>query len=44
MRTATISGITDLPAGKQLTLGWVIEIEDQPKPACVAETVVLLLG
>jgi acyl dehydratase len=42
--TATISGITDLPAGKQLTLGWVIDIEDQPKPACVAESVVLLLG
>jgi acyl dehydratase len=42
--TATISGITDLPAGTQLTLGWVIEIEDQPKPACVAESVVLLLG
>lgn len=41
--TVSVAGVTDLPAGKQLTLGWVIEIEDEPKPACVAETVVLLL-
>jgi len=38
-----VAGVTDVPAGKQLTLGWTIEIEDEPKPACVAETVVLLL-
>ena len=31
------------PAGKQLTLRHIIEIEGQAKPACVAETVVLLL-
>src|SRR3954469_11572076 len=41
--TVTVGGVTDLPAGKQLVLRYVIEIEDEPKPACVAETVVLLL-
>ena len=35
--------VTDLPAGKQLTLRHTIEIEATAKPACVAETVVLLL-
>ena len=35
--------VTDLPAGKQLTLKHVIEIEGEAKPACVAESVVLLL-
>jgi acyl dehydratase len=35
--------VTDLPAGKQLIQKYVIEIEGQDKPACVAETVVLLL-
>jgi acyl dehydratase len=40
---ARVAGVADLPAGKQLTLGWTIEIEDHPKPGCVAETVVLLL-
>ena len=39
----TVGEVTDLAAGKQLTLRYVIEIEDQDKPACVAETVVLLL-
>ena len=38
-----IGEVTDLPTGKQLTLRYTIEIEDQDKPACVAETVVLLL-
>jgi acyl dehydratase len=42
--TVTVNEVTDVPAGKQLTLGHTIEIEDEPKPACVAETVVLLLG
>ena len=40
----TLTDVADLPAGKQLTLTYVIEIEDEPKPACVAETVVLLLS
>jgi acyl dehydratase len=38
-----INAVTDLPTGKQLTVNHVIEIEGQDKPACVAETVVLLL-
>ncbi len=36
--------VTDLPAGKQITLRYTIEIEGEAKPACVAETVVLLLA
>jgi acyl dehydratase len=39
----TMGEVTDLPTGKQLTLRHVIEIEGEDKPACVAETVVLLL-
>ena len=39
-----LAGVTDLPAGKQATFGFTIEVEDQDKPACVAETVVLLLA
>ena len=39
----SINGVTDIPSGKQLTVGHVIEIEGHDKPACVAETVVLLL-
>jgi acyl dehydratase len=35
--------VVDLPSGKQLTVQHTIEIEGEPKPACVAETVVLLL-
>ena len=41
---ATLAELTDVPAGKQLVVRYTIEIEDEPKPACVAETVVLLLG
>ena len=39
----TMGEVTDLPAGKQLTVHHTLEIEGQAKPACVAETVVLLL-
>ena len=39
----SVNEVTDIPAGKQLTMGYVVEIEGQDKPACVAETVVLLL-
>jgi acyl dehydratase len=42
--TVTVGEVTELPAGRQLTMKFVIEIEDQDKPACVAETVVLLLS
>ena len=41
---ASIQSLSDVPAGKQLTVAYTIEIEDEAKPACVAETVVLLLG
>jgi len=40
----TMGEVTDLPQGKQLTLRHIVEIEGQDKPACVAETVVLLLA
>jgi acyl dehydratase len=38
-----IATVTDIPKGKQLTVQHTIEIEGDEKPACVAETVVLLL-
>lgn len=34
--------VVDIPSGKQLTVHHTVEIEDEAKPACVAETVVLL--
>ena len=39
----SVGEVTDLPVGKQLTLKYVVEIENQDKPACVAEAVALLL-
>ncbi len=42
--TATLTEVTDIPAGKQLVTTYVVEIEGEDKPACVAETVVLLLS
>lgn len=39
----SVSEVIDIPAGKQMQLKYVIEIEGSDKPACVAETVVLLL-
>ena len=41
---ATLAELVDVPAGKQLVVAYTIEIEGEAKPACVAETVVLLLG
>ena len=38
-----LADVTDLPSGKQATIRYTIEIEGVDKPACVAETVVLLL-
>jgi acyl dehydratase len=38
-----LADVVDLTAGKQLTLKYTVEIEGEAKPACVAETVVLLL-
>ncbi|MEP6816395.1 MAG: MaoC family dehydratase [Marmoricola sp.] len=42
--TVSVGEVTDVKAGKQLTFAYTVEIEGQDKPACVAETVVLLLG
>jgi acyl dehydratase len=42
--SVTVNAVADIPAGKQATIGYTIEIEGQEKPACVAETVVLLLS
>ena len=42
--TITLAACDDVAAGKQVTLRHVIEIEDESKPACVAESVVLLLA
>ena len=42
--SATITEVTDIPAGKQMVTRYVIEIDGEEKPACVAETVVLLLS
>lgn len=38
-----VADVTELPTGLQLTLRTTVEVEDEPKPACVAESVVLLL-
>lgn len=35
--------VKDVPAGKQLTIEYTVEIQGQPKPACVASHLVLLL-
>ena len=42
--SAQIAEVSDVPAGKQMVTRYTIEIEGEEKPACVAETVVLLLG
>ena len=41
---ATLAELVDVPAGKQLVVRYTVEIEGSAKPACVAETVVLLVG
>jgi hypothetical protein len=40
---ATLAELATVPAGKQLVVRYTVEIEGEDKPACVAETVVLLL-
>src|SRR3954452_5604226 len=40
---ASIAGAQETPVGVQVSLQWVIDIETSTKPACVAETVVLLV-
>src|SRR5690242_12560441 len=34
----SVGSVADVPAGKQLTMSYVVEIEGEDKPACVAET------
>ena len=41
--SASIIGAQETPAGVHISLQWVVVIEDTTKPACVAETVVLLV-
>ena len=41
--TATFTDATQVGAGLQVTITYVVEIEGEAKPACVAETLVLLL-
>jgi acyl dehydratase len=41
--TASFGDVTDLPTGKQAAIRYVVEVEGAEKPACVAETLVLLL-
>jgi len=41
--TVTLADVAELASGYQVTLRHTIEIEDEAKPAAVAETVVLLL-
>ncbi len=41
--TAQVTEVTDVPAGKQMITRYTLEIDGEDKPACVAETVVLLL-
>ena len=38
-----LADVTALPSGLQATIRYTVEIDGAPKPACVAETVVLLL-
>ena len=42
--SAQVTEVTDVAAGKQLVTRYTLEIEGETKPACVAETVVLLLA
>ncbi|GAA4525351.1 MaoC family dehydratase [Amycolatopsis samaneae] len=41
---AQLIEVTDVPGGKQGVVRWTIEIEDEAKPACVAEMVARILA
>lgn len=41
--SAELAQVTDAQTGKQAVVRWTIEIDGEDKPACVAETVVLLV-
>jgi acyl dehydratase len=38
-----LTDVVDVPQGKQAVVRYTVEIEGQPKPACVAESVALLV-
>ena len=42
--SAVFSEIAEVPAGLQVTISYTVEIEGETKPACVADTLVLLLA
>ncbi len=42
--TCSVAEVNEHPAGHQMVLRYTIEIEGEDKPACIAETVVLLLS
>ena len=41
---AELVEVTDVPGGKQAVVRWTIEIDGEPKPACVAEMVARLIA
>ncbi|MFC3450191.1 MaoC family dehydratase [Amycolatopsis speibonae] len=41
---AELIEVTDVAGGKQAVVRWTIEIDGEPKPACVAEMVVRLIA
>jgi acyl dehydratase len=41
---AKLVDVAEVPAGRQATFDWTVQIEGAHQPGCVAETVVLLLG
>ncbi|MFD9890202.1 MaoC family dehydratase [Amycolatopsis sp. NPDC059027] len=41
---AELVEVTDVPGGKQGVVRWTIEIDGEPKPACVAEMVARLIA
>ena len=40
----TIAAARETPSGVQVTVRWEVEVEGQDKPACVADTLVLLVA
>ncbi|MCF2527606.1 MaoC family dehydratase [Yinghuangia soli] len=40
---AELADVRDVPQGKQITVRYTVEIEGQAKPACVAESLVLVV-
>ena len=40
---STLIEVVDVPGGVQATIGGTVEIQDWPKPACVAEVILRYL-